>query len=76
MDNLFSTHPATENRIAALEQLAREMGQSARPQGSFASRSHYAGSTPPDGPWGQGAQGDQGPQGPWGGGARRNSPWG
>ena len=26
MDNLFSTHPATENRIAALEALAREMG--------------------------------------------------
>jgi len=26
MDNLFSTHPSTENRIAALEQLAEEMG--------------------------------------------------
>jgi heat shock protein HtpX len=26
MDNLFSTHPATENRVAALEQLAREWG--------------------------------------------------
>jgi heat shock protein HtpX len=26
MDNLFSTHPSTENRIAALEQLAQEMG--------------------------------------------------
>jgi heat shock protein HtpX len=26
MDNLFSTHPATENRIAALEELASEMG--------------------------------------------------
>jgi heat shock protein HtpX len=26
MDNLFSTHPATENRIAALERLAEEMG--------------------------------------------------
>src|SRR5215469_9155833 len=25
MDNLFSTHPSTENRIAALERLAREM---------------------------------------------------
>jgi heat shock protein HtpX len=26
MDNLFSTHPSTENRIAALAKLAREMG--------------------------------------------------
>jgi heat shock protein HtpX len=26
MDNLFSTHPATENRIAALRDLARSMG--------------------------------------------------
>jgi heat shock protein HtpX len=26
MDNLFSTHPATENRVAALEKLAREWG--------------------------------------------------
>ena len=27
MDNLFSTHPSTENRIAALERLAAEMGR-------------------------------------------------
>ena len=27
MDNLFSTHPAVENRVAALEELARQMGQ-------------------------------------------------
>jgi heat shock protein HtpX len=27
MDNLFSTHPSTENRIAALEQLATQMGR-------------------------------------------------
>ena len=26
MDNLFSTHPSTENRIAALEELSREVG--------------------------------------------------
>ena len=30
MDNLFSTHPNTENRIAALERLAQEMGTVAR----------------------------------------------
>jgi predicted Zn-dependent protease len=28
MDNLFSTHPAVENRIAALRQLAGQMGTS------------------------------------------------
>ena len=27
MDNLFSTHPATENRVAALESMAAEMNQ-------------------------------------------------
>lgn len=30
MDNLFSTHPATENRIAALEQLAQQWQAEAR----------------------------------------------
>jgi heat shock protein HtpX len=30
MDNLFSTHPATENRIAALERLAQEIGGAGR----------------------------------------------
>ena len=33
MDNLFSTHPATENRIAALQELARQMGASASASG-------------------------------------------
>jgi heat shock protein HtpX len=27
MDNLFSTHPATENRVAALERMAADMGR-------------------------------------------------
>ena len=30
MDNLFTTHPATENRIAALQQLAAQMGAQRR----------------------------------------------
>lgn len=34
MDNLFATHPAVENRIAALEQMAAEMGQAS--SGDFA----------------------------------------
>lgn len=34
MDNLFSTHPATENRIAALEALASSMGAPSTAQAS------------------------------------------
>ena len=54
MDNLFATHPSTENRIAALQQLAAEMGG----QGSLPiSGRNY----PSRGPWGGGAR-----RGPWG----------
>jgi len=57
MDNLFSTHPATENRIAALQDLARQMGKGGFISGS---PSHYAGSVPASGPW------SRRPRGPWG----------
>jgi heat shock protein HtpX len=60
MDNLFSTHPATENRIAALEQLAMEMGQGGFSGGAPRQESHRP-STPASGPWGGGRRG-----GPWG----------
>lgn len=63
MDNLFATHPATENRIAALQQLAGDLGRGGRPAPA---QTAAAGS----GPWG-GA-----PRGPWGGGAARRGPWG
>ncbi len=36
LDNMFSTHPNTENRIAALEEMARESGQTAGPHQSQA----------------------------------------
>ena len=55
MDNLFSTHPATENRVAALEPLAMEMGQT----GAGGGRTMAA---PAGGPWSQGG----GRRGPWG----------
>src|SRR5262245_27220318 len=51
MDNLFSTHPAVENRIAALEQLAHEMGSSSRaPQGFRPAAGPARGAS--RGPWG------------------------
>jgi heat shock protein HtpX len=56
MDNLFSTHPATENRIAALMELAREMGVG-RSQPAAADAFGAA----PRGPWGGSRS-----QGPWG----------
>jgi heat shock protein HtpX len=46
MDNLFSTHPSTENRVAALEKLSRETGL-----GGFAAAAP-AGDTRLRGPWG------------------------
>jgi heat shock protein HtpX len=56
MDNLFSTHPATENRIAALQELAREMGHAEL--GRAAPPPAYPGR--PGGPWGNARRG------PWG----------
>ena len=58
MDNLFATHPSTENRIAALEQVAREMGLGGL--GRRAAAPAYP--SQPTGPWG-----DRGARsGPWG----------
>jgi heat shock protein HtpX len=37
-DNLFSTHPSVENRVAALKSQAAEMGRTARPDGGAAAR--------------------------------------
>lgn len=65
MDNLFSTHPNTENRILALEQLAEAWGQLA-PLGETSTLK-----SSPDqhqGPWDKtGREKDDEPQGgPWG----------
>ncbi|MET0634336.1 MAG: zinc metalloprotease HtpX [Xanthobacteraceae bacterium] len=60
MDNLFATHPSTENRIAALDQVARAMGLGGlgRPRAAAP-----ASPSEPSGPWGNA-------------GARRGGPWG
>ncbi len=69
MDNLFSTHPHTENRIAALTEQAREMGQSQWPAGAPIEMQPGTGGAGHDelGPWEQGPYDDRRPgQGPWG----------
>jgi heat shock protein HtpX len=58
MDNLFSTHPATENRIAALEQLAARMHGGT---GGISIPPRYT--SPGHGPWGNAGRT---PRGPWG----------
>jgi heat shock protein HtpX len=66
MDNLFSTHPSTENRIAALEALSMEMGR-----GGFGARARSHASSRPAaaaGPWGA--------HGPWGARGESRGPWG
>ncbi|MCX5494704.1 zinc metalloprotease HtpX [Kaistia dalseonensis] len=71
MDNLFSTHPATENRIAALMELEGQMGGSSGGMaarrvdlpGGFGARQRRADDAP-RGPWGNQAGGTS--RGPWG----------
>ena len=59
VDNLFATHPSTQNRIAALQQLAGELGGRGAP--SVGAHENY----PPRGPWGRSSS--HGPsRGPWG----------
>ena len=62
VDNWFSTHPATENRIAALHALAQEMGTPAQQPGFFTQSSSS--------PWGS-AGGSVG-----GSSGTRRGPWG
>jgi heat shock protein HtpX len=62
VDNLFSTHPATENRIAALHALAQEMGAPVQQPGFF-----QQSSSSPWGPAGGSTGGSPGTRrGPWG----------
>ncbi len=56
MDNLFSTHPNTQNRIAELERQAAEMGISGR-------RSYSDDRPSSAGPWGGSSAGSRGPWG-------------
>jgi heat shock protein HtpX len=65
MDNLFSTHPNTENRVAALEQFAQELERDGYKLGPMAQDGDRRGS------------GGEGGSGPWSGPAERDErgPW-
>ena len=55
MDNLFSTHPNVENRVARLREMARDMGESGTPAGAGSDAS---------GPWS--SERRVAGRGPWG----------
>ena len=75
MDGLFTTHPATENRIAALQQMAEEFGQAEYDQAEFsqpenivprASETKKQPSQPASStPWGRAGSKNKTPKGPW-----------
>ena len=60
MDNLFSTHPNTDNRVAELEKLAAELGATGR-----RTMSARSGGGSAAGPWGGGGSAGSS-RGPWG----------
>ncbi|MER2636110.1 MAG: zinc metalloprotease HtpX [Rhizobiaceae bacterium] len=62
MDNLFSTHPDTGNRIAALEEMARGMQPRSTEPARADTASRKSRSVPTTG-WGRG--GSEPPKGPW-----------
>jgi heat shock protein HtpX len=65
MDNLFSTHPNTENRVAALVEQAQAMGHTEEPGGRFLNIP--AGNADPFGrPLQGGGRSEPFGQGPWG----------
>lgn len=68
VDNMFSTHPNTENRIAELVKLAREMGiTNARTSSPVPSVGDDEGADEVASPWSRPAAGRRSPpRGPWG----------
>ncbi|MCK0197539.1 zinc metalloprotease HtpX [Ancylobacter sp. 6x-1] len=82
MDNLFSTHPDTGNRIAALREMAQQMAATPRARSSSGSEAGWNGfpdadADVPAGPWTAGSAGRPRSDA-WGGGEARppRGPWG
>ncbi|TIP01921.1 MAG: zinc metalloprotease HtpX [Mesorhizobium sp.] len=85
MDNLFSTHPSTENRIAALQEMASEMGRASPANRREASARPAQPEEASAGPWGKRtepappAEPPQPKPNPWGrnptGPRRSKGPW-
>ncbi|MER8444624.1 zinc metalloprotease HtpX [Mesorhizobium sp. M1066] len=72
MDSLFSTHPATENRIAALQAMARDMaGSQTRAAQRQAPTPRQADEPRPSGPWDQAR-----PEQPTEAAKPKSNPWG
>ncbi|MGG7519314.1 zinc metalloprotease HtpX [Allorhizobium undicola] len=65
MDNLFSTHPNTENRIAALEAFARQTGTGAGIRGQAFTKTAQTGNQASHGVWG-GEMRESSTANPWG----------
>ena len=79
MDNLFSTHPATENRIAALEQMAGEMRAAPRAREGAPEPQPRPSQAPhtPQAPKGRtGPWGEAGPETPAQPEEPKSNPWG
>ncbi|PAP99707.1 zinc metalloprotease HtpX [Mesorhizobium mediterraneum] len=76
MDSLFSTHPNTDNRIAALQAMARDMaiGGVSAPSRPQAPIPEQAGEQQPSGPWEKAAQ--QPEQPPAQPARPKSNPWG
>ncbi|CAN7190429.1 zinc metalloprotease HtpX [Mesorhizobium sp. LjNodule214] len=72
MDSLFSTHPNTDNRIAALQAMAREMGGASQAAPRQAPTPRQADEQPSAGPWGKSAE----PQPPAEPARPKSNPWG
>ncbi|MGE0037763.1 MAG: zinc metalloprotease HtpX [Xanthobacteraceae bacterium] len=68
MDNLFSTHPSTENRVAALQQVAATMGRGGGRWSAGADEE-------PRGPWSGRGTRQSVPGGVWGN-VKSRGPWG